>query len=132
MLPNKGNSEDKQTGPSSCWIKRTPNQSNHKRTTRRTYTAVELSERRELIHQVSVLGVQIRSAAKELGIKYEAAKHIIQDYRRTGKVEPLRLRKRKKKYACLAWISKELANKRLVDDPDAESKLADFEALSSK
>ena len=90
-----------------------------------------MSDRQELIRQVTTKGVQTAIAAKNLDINYEAAKHIIQDYRRTGHVEPLRLRKRKQKYACLAWISKELANKRIVDDPDADKKLAELDEGSA-
>ena len=46
-----------------------------------------------------------------LGIKYEAAKHIVREYRRTGHHETRRVRKVMEKYECLDSIERELKQK---------------------
>ena len=75
---------------------------------RRSYTSVDIARRLELIRLVSRNAMKVSKAAKIAGVNYEAAKHIVQDFRRTGHCEPLRLRKRKEKYARLATVAKAL------------------------
>ena len=78
---------------------------------RRAYTTVEIAKRFELIDLVTKRGLKISKAAKIVDVNYEAAKHILQDYRRTGHCEPRRLRKRKEKYERLAIVARALSSR---------------------
>ena len=61
----------------------------------RPYKTVSIEKRRCLAQLVLVRGLSIAKAARALEIKYEAAKQIVREVKRTGHYEPVRLRPRK-------------------------------------
>jgi hypothetical protein len=70
-----------------------PNKKNGKR----SYVQCELWKRQTLIEKVEKEGLTIKDAAKELGINYSTAKHIMKVFRHTGEVETKIMMKRKTK-----------------------------------
>ena len=64
---------------------------------KRGYVQWELWKREALIEKVDQEGMTIKDAAKEIGINYSTAKHIVKVYRKTGTVETKMMKKKKTK-----------------------------------
>lgn len=71
--------------------------SKHERSTKRSYVQCELWKRQSLVDKVEKEGMTIKDAAKQLGINYSTAKHIMKVFRETGEIETKIMMKRKSK-----------------------------------